>query len=261
MDKLNLLNYIIEEKLIHYNFCLNNKCLNNCYDKHLHQLSNKFNYTLNYDLNTNILNIPIFNINNIYYIHSDTIFGLFFNNQHFINSKYFIDNILNGDNNILNHNLSFNISNIHYLQHNEILKEIDNGHIIFYYPINKYFKYYCLNKDTNYINTELIKNKYTPELINKQFYIYSQINPIIIKKNLDYNSIIQKIEFEFQNLISENIFLKNKIKDLELNIHYLNLNNINTIKYNYKDIKNKNKQLNNEFKRIYKLINKRDKIN
>lgn len=82
-----------------------------------------------------------------------------------------------------------------------------------------------LDKDIEYIYNHIIL-EITEELINKE--------------------LINKLELDNKELI-------NKIRELNIRLDYLEKNNMNTI-YNYNEIKNKNKRLNNEFKRIFKLI-------
>ena len=68
---------------------------------------------------------------------------------------------------------------------------------------------------------------------------------------------MHKLELNNSELINENNLLKNQVRQNKIEIHYLkSINNEKIVKYNYQEIKNKNKQLNQEFKRVYKLISK-----
>ena len=106
------------------------------------------------------------------------------------------------------------------------------------------------------------KNLYnTSELESKTLLsYYNHITPYFIDLEDDEN--INKINRRLNNLElsnlelqNENKLLKEKIRTNEIELHYLkSTNKEKKIKYNYEEIKNRNKKLNQEFKRVYKLI-------
>ena len=70
-----------------------------------------------------------------------------------------------------------------------------------------------------------------------------------------FTQVIKDINNKFDKLEKENKLLKEKIKNNELELYYLkSINTNNNVKYNYKEIKNRKKQLHNEFKRVAKLM-------
>ena len=79
----------------------------------------------------------------------------------------------------------------------------------------------------------------------------------IENENKKLNNFINKLETDFINLENENKKLNGQIRNNAIEIHYLkSINEQKIIKYDYQEIKNRNKQLNQEFKRVYKLISK-----
>lgn len=71
------------------------------------------------------------------------------------------------------------------------------------------------------------------------------------------NKIKQEFNLELKKIKNENKILNIKIRELEIQLHYLKLEQPDKkINYNYEEIKDKNKNLNNEFKRVYRLISK-----
>ena len=89
---------------------------------------------------------------------------------------------------------------------------------------------------------------------------YNCITPhfIDLKNDENLNKINRRLDnLELSNLElqNENKLLKEKIRTNEIELHYLkSINKEKIIKYNYEEIKNRNKKLNQEFKRVYKLI-------
>lgn len=87
--------------------------------------------------------------------------------------------------------------------------------------------------------------------------LYTKNERKLINNIQELNSRISNLELSFLDLTKENIQLKEKIRLNNIEIHYLkSINNKKIVKYNYQEIKNRNKQLNQEFKRVYKLISK-----
>lgn len=117
----------------------------------------------------------------------------------------------------------------------------------------------CLNPSGIYDQVELFLKNYC----NIQFIEFSEeiqqckynINSYDIQ--LLINSNMSNIYKMLHNLNTENIILKEKIRQNEIELHYIkSINKEKIVKYNYQDIKNRNKKLNQEFKRVYKLISK-----
>ena len=89
-----------------------------------------------------------------------------------------------------------------------------------------------------------------------------QYIPFKKQHELEFEKRLQKLELNNLDLINENNLLKNQVRQNEIEIHYLkSINKEKIVKYNYQEIKNRNKQLNQEFKRVYKLISKNIGIN
>jgi hypothetical protein len=127
----------------------------------------------------------------------------------------------------------------------------------------------CLGVDDNYENEndQILHNlsNHDERLKNSLLRLYNSFNfELIVFKTANelefdekLNNVHKKFIQQLNNLENENGKLKECIRNNSMEIHYLKLNNEQkNIKYNYQEIKNKNKSLNNEFKRVYKLISK-----
>ena len=96
------------------------------------------------------------------------------------------------------------------------------------------------------INSELITNnvKIQPELFHNYCY----------NINYKYDKKINDI-FEIIKELKQDLNIKNKkIRELELRVHYLESQTDKKVKYDYNEITQRNKNLNNEFKRVAKLM-------
>ncbi len=74
------------------------------------------------------------------------------------------------------------------------------------------------------------------------------------KSNESIKLLLNKVD----ELEKNNKLLNEKVRNDEIEIHYLKstIQNKN-IKYNYEEIKNRNKKLNSDFKKVYRLISKK----
>ena len=207
----------------------------------------KYGNQLNYNSKEDILSLPIYFINNNYYICSDM----------FSFIDWTCNNIIEVYVPTNNH---IDIVEVIKVLNNtpSCLKEINNGIFMYYIPLHQFLCKYITNpniSELEFMNT--IENIIDPQkYISSNYKFYKKIKPIIIEKNL--NADIDNLNDKINSLIKENKKLNAKIRNLELDIHYLKLENPKKIiNYDYNEIKNRNKQLNNEFKRIYKLISKK----
>jgi hypothetical protein len=108
---------------------------------------------------------------------------------------------------------------------------------------------------TNEINALKLANNHTEnDIENFKNYYDDQVNNFgqIIK---DVNRRLSNLESSNLELQNENKLLKEKIRTNEIELHYLkSTNNEKIRKYNYEEIKNRNKELNKEFKCVAKLM-------
>lgn len=123
-----------------------------------------------------------------------------------------------------------------------------------YFPIDIFsFCKYLLYGD-NYFSNEYSNDNYKP--------ILKAIKKHIIIEEQEISFEMEDLQNKYENVFAlinemkhELIQKNNKIRDLEVRMHYLELNNSDKkVSYDYDSIKQKNKVLHTEFKRIYKLI-------
>lgn len=116
---------------------------------------------------------------------------------------------------------------------------------------NNYPQY---KNENEFVKSQLCNNQQLIKVYNTyefQFILFK------IQHELEFEKRLQKLELSNSKLLTENCILKDKVRQNEIEIHYLkSINKETKIKYNYQEIKNRNKQLNQEFKRVYKLISK-----
>ena len=98
-----------------------------------------------------------------------------------------------------------------------------------------------------YIKTENldIQSKY-----DKKFYdLESKYDKKIRELESKYNDL-----FKNTVLLKQDLYIKNeKLRELELKVYYLELQTDKKVTYDYESIKQKNKNINTELRRIYKL--------
>lgn len=128
---------------------------------------------------------------------------------------------------------------------------------------NIYNRYKLLNEtktdflDRNIYNTD--NNKDIKKLLERYEF---EFIPFKTKSERKTESTINNLELKINNLelsnnnlIILNKELNSKIRNIELEVYYLkSINKETKIKYNYQEIKNRNKKLNSEFKRVAKLM-------
>jgi hypothetical protein len=138
---------------------------------------------------------------------------------------------------------------------------IKDGEYLVYIPLTKEFiSYLTSNEIMDYSTCKNLYNEHNDTIINHILSLYNCITPHFIDLKNDEN--LNKINIRLNNLESSNLelqnenkLLKEKIRINEIELHYLkSINKEKIIKYNYEEIKNRNKKLNQEFKRVYKLI-------
>ena len=134
-------------------------------------------------------------------------------------------------------------------------------YIDLYKLINPYFinldKQDKINNIANDINQKIERNV---ELVTDKIRKL-ELENYEIKQNIEehlfatFTQTIKDINNKLENLEKENKLLKEQIRNNELELHYLkSINTNNNVKYNYEEIKNRKKQLHNEFKRVAKLM-------
>ena len=124
----------------------------------------------------------------------------------------------------------------------------------------------CSLKDNNYSCNSIFSTDFNclqtlnDKQINDSLVLFNnelrlQYNKDIEKIKQEYNNKINKLETKNNKLLNE-LSKKDKLNKRLVNIltiyKYHELNNVQ--KYNYEEIKEKNKKLNNEFKRVAKLM-------
>ena len=89
-----------------------------------------------------------------------------------------------------------------------------------------------------------------------KFIPFKYENELIIEKNIQkLESKVKQLELSNSNLKNNNKQLNEKLRECQIEIHYLKSCYPNKkVNYNYQEIKQKNKQLNSEFKRVAKLM-------
>ncbi len=109
------------------------------------------------------------------------------------------------------------------------------------YEINKENR---LNLEFNNINSKLSKLEIENSKSNKNI-------ELLLNK-------VDELEKNNKLLFDSNKLLNEKVRNCEIEIHYLKstIQNKN-IKYNYEEIRNRNKKLNSDFKKVYRLISKK----
>lgn len=202
-----------------------------------------------YNHKTNKLLIPIFyNQNNLY---SNFEFDIF---------KKLKINMIKYPNKIIYYDLLYLHTPVYGYY---MLDNIQNGHI--YMVLHFIHLYNCEINKIN-INEELSDYILRQSKIHNIQTNYFNFNFIEFKTKLQKNqekdlnilkNNILQLQISNQNILNENNLLKNQVRQNEIEIHYLkSINKEKKVKYNYQEIKNRNKQLNQEFKRIYNLISK-----
>ena len=109
-----------------------------------------------------------------------------------------------------------------------------------------------------YIKTENldIQSKY-----DKKFYdLESKYDKKFYDLESKYDKKIRELESKYNDLfkntvlLKQDLYIKNeKIRELELKVYYLELQTDKKVTYDYESIKQKNKNINTELRRIYKL--------
>ncbi len=172
--------------------------------------------------------------------------------------RKFSDFFLSAGFNINDLNNNFKIDNPNFIYHSDIIN---------YYNFQKYY-----NDNNIYIKLHLPvrrdhKNNFkyyniSDENMTYVYENYFDLNFIELGKNFKYydnyeyhNNKLINLEIRLNLLEDENKKLKEEVRLNHIELHYLKCESIKSkIKYNYKDIKEKNKKLNTEFKRIYKML-------
>lgn len=150
--------------------------------------------------------LPIYKINNKYYIDNDfEIMKMDLNYHDIIMELPFINS-----SNKLNPFLIFKDNYCKYLKKKEVLKEIKNGEIKYYIPIsNNYINFHFINKDINKLR-KVIGNCYDnyPNTHDEVIKLYHMIIPNIIEKDINYENKIKELEEKIKDLENEITKLK-----------------------------------------------------
>ena len=211
--------------------------------------------------NNETIKIEVINHGDIYYLCNKTFHSLnVFINEHRINnvnlsSSIYSSSIIN-DLNILIGDINVGHNSLNDAELNHAKSQQWNN--IKQFAINK--EIICtaaigLNTTTKAILKKLIEYEI---IIIKQLYDNTEYSIKEFEGKI-FNLELQIHELELLNLYlkNDNIILKEKVRKNDIEIYYLKLtNNEKRVKYNYQEIKQKNKNLNQEFKRVYKLISK-----
>ena len=217
----------------------------------------KYKHIIKYDCDLNKLTLPIYHINKEeFYIDANIIYHLYDVTKN--------DHALHGITNYLSH-LCMNVNSYNPMKPYEYMQKryniIKDGEYLVYIPLTKAFiSYLTSNKPMDYSTCRNLYNDKNDTTINHILSLYNCITPhfIDLKNDENINKInrrLNNLELSNLELQNENKLLKEKIRTNEIELHYLkSTNKEKKIKYNYEEIKNKNKELNKEFKRVYKLI-------
>lgn len=219
---LNMVNSIPNDKLLSNQYALKKQC--NIFKKYV---------------TCDKLILEIFHMNNNYYISKNFINLLTYEKSCFMELYRHIDENL------------FSLPRRDLVKQNKINNSISinyNGFNLELLNINELNN--LSNKDFK-LNINLIKltnlNNYGVKIINYQ--------TDIEKIKQEYNNKINKLETKNNKLLND-LSKKDKLNKRLVNIltiyKYHELNNVQ--KYNYEEIKEKNKKLNSEFKRVVKLM-------
>jgi len=192
----------------------------------------------------------------------------------------------NGNSTVFNHICSHIIGSNNWKGVNNNTKDneeyfIYNGVIYKSYLIGDTFSYYLLvynefsinefinmcHNNIQYNSIEQYNNLYDSyKLLNELFEFNIIDHDHDSKKQLEYlNNLESKFDKKFNDLfentsdiikeLKQDLNIKNeKIRNLELEVHYLKSQSEKKITIDYNAIKQKNKLLNNEFRRMFKLM-------
>lgn len=242
--------------------------INNNYNKYaLFQLDNQMKIFTNklFRYNNTKLMINVFNINHKIYMSKKEY------------TDYIVPNYEGSGDNVIS--TLYNIFLIIHEDPNRTIPINHNDKIFNVYKMDLLSEYLLLCHNTNDKNEFIYRivginassdtiNQY--EKIIKYLELYIEFNIIDYKSNsIIQSEIINNLESKFDkkfNDLFENtsdiikelkkdLDVKNeKIRNLELEVHYLKSQSEKKITIDYEAIKQKNKLLNSEFKRIYKLM-------
>ena len=189
------------------------------------------------------------------------------------NYKYYISEILHdfhiGKNNHIIDN-TFQMMNNTYNKDGDYIRYKNS---VRHFQINALFGYpYVVHGEE--LPVHMNNNETRKQLDQlKQYYIFEEQEIIFDTEDLqnkckdlletvnELKNDSKDLKDKYENLLMVTDELKcdlnqknNKIRDLEVKIHYLEMNNVGKkVKYDYLALKQKNKVLHSEFKRIYKL--------
>lgn len=162
-------------------------------------------------------------------------------------------------------------------KYNDILNQLKNGNVEECCTINGVIKAIrkdhndCIFKNTNYpsFNRKYLKLKHVESISHNGIIVLERHNKLINNiYNLIKNENIRiesKYDKKFNDLfentsdiikeLKQDLDKKNeKLRELELKIHYLESQIEKKVTIDYEAIKKRNKNLNNEFKRVAKLM-------
>lgn len=158
----------------------------------------------------------------------------------------------------VNNNVGFNQNPFVICYHEDILKiniNADDYNRIFYE--NTF--YYISNRGI-FLGLKIFKNhlkQYNIVLNEEQNLIENPALGILIEINKfdkKFNDLFENTSDIIKELKKDLDVENEKIRNLELEVHYLKSQSEKKVTIDYEAIKQKNKLLNNEFKRIYKLM-------
>lgn len=155
--------------------------------------------------------------------------------------------------NIYNESLRKRVINIRDATNNMLLHIDENTNI----PQNRYYKQFCyynkvvLTHNLPFDKEHFLELEKFDEYNIIKFKKIDCIETKIINLESKYDKIINDLTKKFKDKLN---IQNNKIRNLELEVHYLKSQTEKKVEIDYEIIKQKNKALNTEFKRVAKLM-------
>lgn len=135
--------------------------------------------------------------------------------------------------------------------------EICNSDNLFQNPIyNNFCIKFIIQRHINYVfHNDIIYALHFYEFIDNM-YNHNKNENLKLENKYDkkFNDLFENTSDIIKELKKDLDIKNEKIRELETKVHYLELQTDKKVKYNYNEIKQKNKSLNNEFKRVAKLM-------
>jgi hypothetical protein len=135
--------------------------------------------------------------------------------------------------------------------------EISDSDNLFQNPIyHNFYRKFIIQRNIKYVfRNDIIYALHFYEFIDNM-YNYNKNENLKLENKYDkkFNELFENTSDIIKELKKDLDIKNEKIRELETKVHYLELQTDKKVKYNYNEIKQKNKLLNNEFKRVAKLM-------